>query len=71
MGIAETVTNIELAVRWPAVLGEVPFLELHIFGRLVRSDLNGIAIETSRYNFQKLERPWVAFDQVFTDAVIQ
>jgi hypothetical protein len=63
--------NVELSVRWPAVLGNAPFLELRISGRLVRSDSNGIAMHMSRYHFQKLGDPRGAFEELFTGAVIQ
>jgi hypothetical protein len=63
--------NVELAVRWPAVLGNAPFLELRIFGRLVRSDSQGIAMRMSRYHFEKLGDPRGAFEDLFTHAVIQ
>ena len=63
--------HVELAVRWPAVLGNAPFLELRIFGRLVRSDSQGIAMRMSRYHFEKLGNPREAFEEIFTSAVIQ
>jgi len=63
--------NVELAVRWPAVLGNAPFLELCISGRLVRNDARGVAMRMSRYHFQKLGDPRNAFEELFTDAVIQ
>ena len=49
--------NVELAVRWPAVLGNAPFLELRISGRLVRNDAHGVAMRMSRYHFEKLGNP--------------
>jgi hypothetical protein len=63
--------HVELSVRWPAVLGNAPFLELRIFGRLVRSDSQGIAMRMSRYHFEKLGNPRGAFEELFTNAVIQ
>ncbi len=63
--------NVELSVRWPAVLGSSPFLELSISGRLVRNDSRGVALRMSRYHFQKLGDPRIAFEELFTDAVIQ
>ncbi len=71
---AEGVPNgphVELTVRWPAVLGNAPFLELRIFGRLVRNDSQGLAIRMSRYHFEKLGDPRGAFEELFTNAVIQ
>jgi hypothetical protein len=62
---------VELTVRWPAVLGNAPFLELRIFGRLVRNDSQGLAIRMSRYHFEKLGDPRGAFEELFTNAVIQ
>jgi hypothetical protein len=64
-------SNVELAVRWPAVLGNSPFLELHISGRLVRNDSHGVAMRMSRYHFEKLPNPREAYEEIFTDAVIQ
>lgn len=63
--------NVELAVRWPAVLGNAPFLELRIYGRLVRNDSHGVAMRMSRYHFEKLGDPRGAFEELFADAVIQ
>jgi hypothetical protein len=63
--------SVELSVRWPAVLGDAPFLELCISGRLVRNDSNGIAMRMSRYHFQRLADTRGAFEALFTDAVIQ
>jgi len=63
--------HVELAVRWPAVLGNAPFLELRIFGRLVRNDSQGLAMRMSRYHFEKLGDPRGAFEEIFTGAVIQ
>ncbi len=63
--------HVELAVRWPAVLGNAPFLELRIFGRLVRNNAQGLAMRMSRYHFEKLHDPRGAFEQLFTGAVIQ
>jgi hypothetical protein len=71
---AEGVPNgphVELAVRWPAVLGNAPFLELRIFGRLVRNDSQGVAMRMTRYHFEKLGNPRGAFEELFTNAVIQ
>ena len=64
-------SKVELAVRWPAVLGSTPFLELRIYGRLVRSDSQGVAVRMSRYHFGTLGNPRTAFEQIFTSAVIQ
>ena len=63
--------HVELAVRWPAVMGNAPFLELCISGRLVRNDSNGVAMRMSRYHFQKLVNTRAAFAELFTDAMIQ
>ena len=63
--------HVELAVRWPAVLGNVPFLELRIYGRLVRNDSQGLAMRMSRYHFEKPCDPRGAFEDLFADAVIQ
>ena len=63
--------HVELAVRWPAVLGDAPFIELRIFGRMVRSDSRGVAMRMSRYYFEKLDNPRGAFEELFVGAVIQ
>jgi len=63
--------HVELAVRWPAVLGNAPFLELRISGRLVRNDSQGMAMRMSRYHFEKLRDARGAFEELFTGAVIQ
>jgi len=63
--------SVELSVRWPAVLGNAPFLELRISGRLVRNDGQGVALRMSKYHFQKLGDTRAAFEELFTDAVIQ
>ncbi|MGA2741897.1 MAG: PilZ domain-containing protein [Bryobacteraceae bacterium] len=63
--------HVELAVRWPAVLGHTPFLELRISGRLVRNDPRGVAMRMSRYHFEKLINPRGAFEEIFSGAVIQ
>jgi hypothetical protein len=63
--------HVELSVRWPAVLGNAPFLDLRIFGRLVRNDSKGVAIRMSRYHFERLNDLRGAFEELFTDAVIQ
>jgi hypothetical protein len=63
--------HVELAVRWPAVLGNAPFLELRIYGRLVRNDSQGVALRMSKYHFEKLGDPRAAFEEIFTGAVIQ
>ncbi|HXM41524.1 MAG TPA: PilZ domain-containing protein [Bryobacteraceae bacterium] len=64
-------THVEIAVRWPAVLGNTPFLELRISGRLVRNDSQGVAMRMNRYHFEKLSNPRGAFEEIFTSAVIQ
>ena len=71
MGEVPSGRSVELSIRWPAVLGNEPFLELCIFGRIVRNDSNGVAVLMSRYSFQKLDSPRAAFEQIFTNAVIQ
>jgi len=64
-------SSIELSVRWPAVLGNAPFLELCISGRLVRNDAQGVALRMNRYHFQKFVDTRAAFEELFTDAMIQ
>ena len=50
-------------------LGNAPFLELRIFGRLVRNDSAG-ALGMSRYHFEHLQ-PGAAFEESFAPAMIQ
>jgi hypothetical protein len=64
-------SQVELSVHWPAVLGNAPFLELRIYGRLVRNDSQGVALRMSRYHFEKLDNPRRAFEEIFTPALIQ
>jgi len=63
--------SVELLIRWPAILGNTPFVELCVFGRVVRSDADGIAVRTARYQFQKLGNPAHAFHQLFGHALVQ
>ena len=63
--------SVELAVRWPAVLGDAPFVELCIYGQLVRSDSHGLAMRMSKYHFQKPGDPRRAYEEVFAAATIQ
>ncbi len=67
----ESGPSVELAVRWPAVLGNAPFLELCISGRLVRNDGGGVAIRMSKYHFQRMGDPRAAFEELFSGATIQ
>jgi hypothetical protein len=61
---------VELSIRWPAVAADAPFVELRMFGRIVRSDANGTAVEMRRYHFHKMgEAPGA--DHSFDDATIQ
>jgi len=71
---AEGVPNgphVKLAVRWPAVPGNAPSLELCIFGHLVRNDTQGTALRMNRYHFERLGDPRGAFEEIFTPAVVQ
>jgi hypothetical protein len=63
--------HVELSVRWPAVLGNAPFIELRITGRMVRSDSNGVAMRMSRYHFEELGNPRRAFEEIYAGALIQ
>ena len=63
--------SVELLIRWPAILGNTPFVELCIFGNVVRSDAGGIAVRMARYHFQKLGDPAHAFHQLFGHALVQ
>ena len=63
--------HVELSVRWPAVLGNTPFLDLRIVGRLVRNDSKGVALRMTRYHFERLPDLRGAFEELFTDALIQ
>jgi hypothetical protein len=61
---------VELSIRWPAILGNTPFVELRIVGSVTRSDANGVAVRTSRYHFQQLGNPTEAFHQLFGHAMV-
>jgi hypothetical protein len=61
---------IALSIRWPAVLGNLPFIELWISGRIVRSDTEGTAVRMERYEFQKLENPAQEFYQLFGNCLV-
>lgn len=63
--------SVELSIRWPAVLGNSPFIELSVTGRVVRSDAAGAAVRTNHYEFQRLGNPALAFQQLFGTALIQ
>jgi PilZ domain len=62
---------VELSIRWPAVLGDAPFIQLFVSGRVVRSDSDGIAVQMSRYAFQKLGDACSSFHRLFDSALIQ
>lgn len=62
---------VELYIRWPAVLGNAPFIELCVSGRVVRSGPDGAALRMTRYHFQQLRNPAAAFDQLCGRVMIQ
>ncbi len=62
---------VEVSIRWPAVLGNAPFLTLFISGRMMRNDENGIAMRARRYEFQKLINVQAAYDQLFGKCLVQ
>lgn len=63
--------SVDLSVRWPAVLGDAPFVELCISGRIVRNGPQGAAVRMTRHQFQKLVNLSAAFDQVYGKVLIQ
>jgi hypothetical protein len=62
---------VELSIRWPTVSESAPFVELRMFGRIVRSDANGTAVEMRRYHFQQPGNAVAAVDQAFGGVMIQ
>ena len=62
---------VELSIRWPAASGDAPLVELHMSGRIVRSDANGTAVETRRYHFQKPGDAGAPVDHPFGNSMIQ
>ena len=63
--------HVEVAIRWPAVLGDAPFVTLYVSGRMMRNDENGIAMRARRYEFQKLVNVEAAYDQLFGKCLVQ
>ena len=62
---------VELSIRWPGFSAGEPFMELRMFGRIVRSDANGTALQMCRYHFQKPADTVAVVDPPFGDAMIQ
>jgi hypothetical protein len=62
---------VELSIRWPAVSPAAPFVELRMSGRIVRSDLNGTAVEMRRYHFEQPGNVGTDADQALGCATIQ
>ena len=58
---------VELSIRWPAA----PLVELRMYGRIVRSDANGTAVEMRRYHFQQPGNTGIDAEQPFGCAMIQ
>jgi c-di-GMP-binding flagellar brake protein YcgR len=61
---------VELSIRWPAMSGDVSFVELRMSGRIVRSDANGTAVEARRYHFQQPGNVGASVDQPSGTAMI-
>jgi hypothetical protein len=62
---------VELTVRWPPLGGEEHFVALCIFGRILRSDSQGIAVRVSRYCFQKLDALKTEYAELSGAALVQ
>jgi len=62
---------VDLSIRWPAMLGDAPFVELCVSGRLIRNGPEGVAVRITRHQFQKLGNLSAAFDQVYGKVLIQ
>jgi PilZ domain len=62
---------VELSIRWPAILGNSPFVALLISGRIMRNDASGIAVRARRHEFQKLANVRTAFHQLFGKCLVQ
>jgi hypothetical protein len=63
--------HVQLSIRWPAAMGNEPFIELWAYGRIVRSDPDGTAVQLSRHHFQKPKDPHVVFEQFGVHALVQ
>ena len=64
---AQSVPNglhVELAVRWPAVLRDAPFLELRIFGRLIRSKTDRGVLALLDHRISKTRYGQIFFDSL-------
>ena len=44
--------HIELFINWPMMLEEICPLKLVMWGRITRSDIHGVAIQTRQYEFR-------------------
>ena len=56
-GALPTGGEIELLMQWPFFLDSGCPLKLVVQGRIVRSDANGIAVQTLRHEFRTSKRP--------------
>lgn len=45
-------THLEVSVSWPMLLDNRCALQLHLSGRIVRSDAAGVAVEISQHEFR-------------------
>ena len=63
--------HVEISIHWPAILGDAPFVELYVSGRMMRNDEYGIAVRARRYEFQKLGNIQTAYDQLFGKYLVQ
>lgn len=61
----------EISIHWPAVLGGIPFIELHISGHIIRSDGTGAVVRLSHYEFQKAGNPAGAFYYLSGKSLVQ
>ncbi len=61
VGVLPVRTNIELSISWPALLDSTIPMRLVAWGKVVRSNGNGSAIEIAKHEFRtrRLDRtPW-------------
>jgi c-di-GMP-binding flagellar brake protein YcgR len=63
--------SVELSIRWPALLGDAPFIELCASGRLVRLGAEGAAVRITRHYFQRLANLNTAIDDLCGKILIQ
>ena len=63
--------TVELSIRWPALPGDEPCMDLRVSGRVLRSDANGTAVQMCRHHFEKPGDAGAPIDPAFGDVLIQ